>query len=164
MKKLTFKKCEQLLDRFLDLVKELDQIVSIALFGSIARGDGREESDVDLIIIHKGERKLVEKAIIKAILNLRTFDEYIKLREEGFYLEFCPIPISIRRLKQHPWILLDVIDHGVILFDKGNILKDELQRMKEKMRRLGSKKILLPDGSWYWDLKPDLKPGEVFDL
>jgi len=29
---------------------------------------------------------------------------------------------------------------------------------------LGSRKVILGNGSWYWDLKPDWKPGEVIEL
>jgi hypothetical protein len=32
------------------------------------------------------------------------------------------------------------------------------------MAELGSRRIELPDGGWYWDLKPDWRPGEVVDL
>jgi hypothetical protein len=32
------------------------------------------------------------------------------------------------------------------------------------MRALGSRRVYLADGSWYWDLKPDFRPGEVVEL
>jgi hypothetical protein len=32
------------------------------------------------------------------------------------------------------------------------------------MAELGSRRVELADGSWYWDLKPDWRPGEVVDL
>jgi len=32
------------------------------------------------------------------------------------------------------------------------------------MKELGSKRVFLTDGSWYWDLKPDLRIGEVFEI
>jgi hypothetical protein len=36
--------------------------------------------------------------------------------------------------------------------------------MKAHMKKLGSMRIELPDGTWYWDVKPDLSAGEVFEL
>jgi hypothetical protein len=56
-----------------------------------------------------------------------------------------------------------VVDHGIILLDHEDLLRDELRRMEEKLAKLGSNKIILSDGSWYWDLKPNLRVGEVFD-
>jgi len=32
------------------------------------------------------------------------------------------------------------------------------------MEELGSKKVFLEDGTWYWKLKPDLKFGEIFEI
>jgi hypothetical protein len=43
-------------------------------------------------------------------------------------------------------------------------LENEFKAIKEKLKKLGSKKVVLPDSSWYWDLKPDMKPGEVIEI
>jgi hypothetical protein len=32
------------------------------------------------------------------------------------------------------------------------------------MRALGSRRVYLADGSWYWDLKPDFRFGEVVEI
>ena len=63
-----------------------------------------------------------------------------------------------------PWLLLDVCDHGIILFDPRAVLACKLASLRLRLRELGSRRIELADGSWYWDLKPDLRPGEVFTL
>ena len=34
----------------------------------------------------------------------------------------------------------------------------------ERLLELGAKKVSLPDGSYYWDLKPDWKPREVIEI
>jgi len=102
--------------------------------------------------------------VVKVILKLRETREYKDLEKSGFYPEISPIFMSVQELEKHPWILLDVVDHGIILQDSNNQLRNELKRMEERMTKIGSKKIKLPDGSWYWNLKPDLKVGEVFEL
>jgi predicted nucleotidyltransferase len=162
MKKINLEDCRPILDRFISSIKS-ERILSIAIFGSIARSEGTLESDVDLIIVHKDERKDIEREIVNVILKLRESREYQELEKAGFYPEICPIFMSVERLEKHPWILLDVVDHGIILLDRDDLLRDELRRMEEKLAKLGSNKIILPDGSWYWDLKPTLKVGEVFD-
>jgi predicted nucleotidyltransferase len=166
MKRIKFVDCKPILDIFISSVKLMSgvKIISIAAFGSIARSNGTPESDIDLIIVYKGRRKDIEKKVLEVILRLRETREYQYLEKLGFYPEISPIFMSVPELENHPWILLDVVDHGIILQDSNNRLRNELMRMEEKMTKFGSKKITLPDGSWYWNLKPDLKVGEVFEL
>jgi hypothetical protein len=68
------------------------------------------------------------------------------------------------RAGAYPWILLDIAHHGVVLYDPESILALELDAVRRRMADLGARRIELPDGSWYWDLKPDWQPGEVVDL
>jgi predicted nucleotidyltransferase len=91
---------KELLGSFLDLLKENfgNRLLSFVLYGSVARGEAREDSDIDLLII------------------------------------------------------LD------------NFFSNRLKKMKERLKVLGSKRIQLQDGTWYWDIKPDLKFGEIFTL
>ena len=43
-------------------------------------------------------------------------------------------------------------------------LRRKLEQLRARLKELGSRRIELDDGSWYWDLKPDLQPGEVVTL
>jgi len=36
--------------------------------------------------------------------------------------------------------------------------------MRDCMRRLGSRRVRLEDGSWYWHLRPDFRFGGVVEL
>lgn len=166
MKRIKFEDYKPILDIFISSLEPVlgVKILSLAIFGSIARSNGRPESDIDLIIVYKGRRKDIEKEVIKVILKLRETREYRELEKSGFYPEISPIFISQEEIEKHPWILLDVIDHGIIFMDSDNQLRNELTKMEWKMAKLGSKKIKLPDGSWYWNLKPDLRVGDVFEL
>jgi len=38
-----------------------------------------------------------------------------------------------------------------------------MKLLKTSLAILGSRRIWTGD-TWYWDLKPDFKPGEVFEL
>ncbi|HHT9155446.1 MAG TPA: nucleotidyltransferase domain-containing protein, partial [Candidatus Tripitaka sp. YC43] len=75
-----------------------------------------------------------------------------------------PVFMNPSVLKGHPWLLLDVMDHGIILLDRGGILKGELKKIKSRLKELGSRRVVLEDGTWYWDLKPDWRPGEVIEI
>jgi len=38
-----------------------------------------------------------------------------------------------------------------------------LSDFRERLDRLGARKVFQGD-RWYWDLKPDYKPGEIFEI
>ena len=63
-----------------------------------------------------------------------------------------------------PWPLLEVQEHGLILYAPQDMLAHKLEAVRQRMRELCTKKVMMPDGSWYWDIKPDWKPGEGFEL
>ena len=76
----------------------------------------------------------------------------------------CGSAHTLDDLARHPWILLDITHHGVILHDPETVIQRELDAVRRRMAELGSIRIALPDGSWFWDLKPDWRRGEVVDL
>jgi len=55
----------QILHEFKEDVKNIlgDNFVEMILFGSYARGDYREDSDVDVLIVVKEKNKSVEKIV-----------------------------------------------------------------------------------------------------
>jgi hypothetical protein len=75
-----------------------------------------------------------------------------------------PLYHTVEKLRTHPWILLDIAHHGVILLDPEGVLARELEAIRQRLRELGSRRVVRPDGTWYWDLKPDWRPGEVIEL
>lgn len=162
---LTFDFCRPFLDR---LVSELRLVLgsdleAVALFGSVARDQGGQTSDLDLLVIHHRDDEPIHD-FVRILVRLRQDREYQKLLEKGSYPEVTPLFLNIPSLKKHPWILLDVVDEGKILFSRSGLLEDELSNLRLRLRELGSRKVMLQDGTWYWDVKPDWKPGETFDL
>jgi hypothetical protein len=52
----------------------------------------------------------------------------------------------------------------VILYDKESFIENVLSKLRERLEELGSLRVTLPNGAWYWILKPDLKVGETIEL
>src|SRR6266545_2564935 len=77
--------------------------------------------------------------------------EYQALVTAGYRPTPSPVPHTVDDLTRHPWILLDIAHHGVVLHDPESILERELAAVRRRMAELGSRRIELPDGSWYWD-------------
>lgn len=153
---------DQLLDRLRSHFGE-DLILSVALFGSVARGEARPDSDIDLLIVHKEVDSLLTRRFVKVFFELKEEAEYERLTAMGLRPGPCPVFITEADLWERPLILLDVLDHGLILYDTG-VLQRRLEALRRRLSELASKKVVLGDGRWYWDLKPDWKPGEVIEL
>lgn len=152
--------------KFADLLKErfAGNLVSVILFGSVARNEAGRYSDIDLLVIfnelpagHLSRTALVEpieEALEKDILSLRregicsSFNYSLKTREEARHIR----PLYF-----------DLTMDAVYLYDDDGFFKGVLEGLKSRLKRLGS--VRRKVGSVrYWDLKPDFKYGEVFEI
>lgn len=142
-----------LAQRFVEALKEQmgQRLLAVALFGSVARGEATEESDIDLLVIVNEQ----PSKALQECLSVRRQVEPYPLRR------ISPIVTTPEMLRQNFLILLDILDHGITLHDPQGVLGDLLSRLKRRLEEWGSKKVQLPDGSWYWDLKPGKRLGEI---
>lgn len=60
-------------------------------------------------------------------------------------------------------LFLDLIEDAVILFDRDGFFAGILERFRKRLQELGARRIWKGDW-WYWELKPDYKPGEIFEI
>ncbi len=160
-----YKNHKELLNKFNQLLLEKfgDNLISLVLFGSVARGAAKTESDIDLLIILKDAPDSYYKRLEPVI------DIELKLRDEAFETTgaapmFSSIILSNEEAMENRNIFLDMLDASIILYDKDDFFKNRLKELKKRLLQLGSKKIKLEDKTWYWSLKPDSAPGEVIEL
>ena len=60
--------------------------------------------------------------------------------------------------------MIDEVEAGnKILIDRDGFFRTRLDKLRARLEELGAVRVQCEDG-WYWDLKPDLKPGEVLTL
>jgi len=143
-----------------------DSLVSLILYGSVARGEAKKESDIDLLIVVRGEKRSYYEMlspIMKAENKLKSNPVY-KEFSDGSYPYFSYLVLSQDEASESHNIYLDILADGIVLHDPARFFSERLKHFKMRVKELGSKKVTLPDGRWYWDLKPDLVPGEVFEL
>jgi len=153
---------KQILNKFRRklLMRFKDELISLVLFGSVARGTAREESDIDILIILKDAPNSYYERL-KPVIDIE-----LEMRKdvEGMPPILSSIILTLDEAKQNRNIFLDMIDHSVILYDTNDFFKNRLSELKNRLDQLGSKKVLLDDGTWYWNLKPDIVAGEIIEL
>jgi hypothetical protein len=167
---LGFEFYKEFLERFLDLLKGTfgESLISLVLYGSVARGKAKVDSDIDLLLILDNlpdnyHRRLDQVLEVQACLKREEI--YKKTRERlGIEPFLSYLILSQEEAKENRHIYLDMVEDARIVYDQGDFFSDRLKQIKQRLRELGSRRIWLEDGTWYWDLKPDLKPDEVFTL
>jgi len=169
MNDIGFETYRDFLEHFVRLLQERlgDDLRTVVLYGSVARGTARPESDVDLLIVWRSApRNYVER--LKRIMEVAEAlhdGPAAQLRERGLaepYLSY--LVLSEEEADRNRYLYLDMIDEAILLHDPDGFFAERLQRLRERLAQLGARRVWLPDGSWYWDLKPDLKLGEEFEL
>jgi hypothetical protein len=136
------------------------RLVSLVLFGSVARGEARETSDIDVVVVAEGfPRSLADRR--RPLLR-----EWERVRREQNLpqVEWNLVTKTPEEARYHSPLYLDIVEDGVLLVDRDGFFQSILDAMRARMGVLGSRRVFLPDGSWYWDLKPDFVFGEIVEL
>ncbi|WP_016731676.1 nucleotidyltransferase domain-containing protein [Saccharolobus islandicus] len=155
-----------LLNNMVKIMKEefKDDLISVVLYGSVARGDNRNDSDVDLLIIIKN---LPKDSMLKRIRLFETkvedklnLDEYWK---NGYYISLSPILKTPEEAEKISPLYLDMAYDAIILYDKNQFFTKILQKLKERLKELGAERVRMGK-KWYWVLKKDSKFGDTIEL
>lgn len=141
-----------------------NRLVSLAVFGSVGRGTPGPDSDIDLLIVVDGlpngrmarsdDFAAAERALETALAGARA---------QGLNPTLSPTFKTPQEVAAGSPLFLDMIDDAEILYDRDDFLRQALDELSARLRRLGARRIWR-DTAWYWDLKPDYRPGEVFEI
>jgi predicted nucleotidyltransferase len=141
-----------------------DNLVSVVLFGSVARGGAAPGSDIDLLVVCRElpegafrRRRLVEPVEERLEPALRP------LWERGLCPGFTVLLRTEAEAACFHRVYLDMVEDAVLLYDRDGFFAGVLARLRERLRALGARRRRLGDAR-YWDLKPDFRPGDVIDL
>lgn len=162
-----------LLQRYEDLLGRLlsecqaaygTRLVACAVFGSVGRGTPREGSDIDCLLVVRGlPRGRLSR--VEEFLGVETrLEPALKAAEPGTPpIALSPVFKTPEEVEAGSPLFLDLVEDARILYDPEGFLRAYLDRLRARLGALGARRIRRGN-AWYWELKPDLKPGEVFVL
>ena len=107
---------------FVDGITRNDKVRGIMLFGSVARGVYRKESDTDILIAVRGKAMDVIEEVEEAIDRVEGLR--VPLIQSGFFLRIRPLVVAENDLKLFRPIYLSIVEDGVILFERQETLTD----------------------------------------
>lgn len=157
---------DELADRVLSVAHTIygDRLVSVVLYGSVARGTMRHDSDIDLLIVARDlpagrvnrvkEFEAVEEAV---------GDDIRRAASWGIHTTLSPIFKTPEEVAAGSPLFLDMVEDARVLYDREGFFVGHMNRLRHRLAELGAKRVW-KGNAWYWDLKPDYRYGEVFEL
>jgi predicted nucleotidyltransferase len=114
------KELRDYINGFVDGITSNSKVLGIMLFGSVARGVYRKESDTDVLIAVRGKAINIIEEVEKAIDEVEGLR--IPLVQGGFFLRIRPLVLAEDDLKLFRPIYLSIVEDGVILFEREETL------------------------------------------
>ena len=146
----------ELLRQRLHSLEEFD-VKAILLFGSKARGESGEKSDVDLLVLHRG------CGIEDAVLRRRHLYNLLREKIGEEFEELTVIDMELERFlrpKEVTPLLLNVYWDAVVVYDSTGVVENFLKDVKDKILKSGLKRV--KDGKAnYWVLPEPLKEVKI---
>lgn len=130
---------------------------AVIMFGSRARGESNERSDVDLLVLHEGcevKDPVVRRSRLYGLMREAVGEEFEDLTVVDMELEHFLKPKEITAL------LLNVYWDGLMVYDRTETLQIFLRLVREKIVKGGLKRVR--DGrAYYWVLPKPMKEVKI---
>ena len=137
---------EKMIDNYIDRIKRFD-VRSIVLFGSVARNDATEQSDVDILVIASGLPNITERYDFVSVEKPSRIEDIWMTPDE-----------LIGMVDAKTGFVVDALLEGRILLDDGTI-DDAKSRLVDSLKRLNAKKL---KHGWFIP-RDDLRSAMSFD-
>ena len=153
-------------ERYAQVAQEVlgDNLISVVLFGSVARGEAQANSDIDLLVICRElPTGVFRRREVLEPVRERLQEVLDRLWEQGIYADFTEVIKTMEEAEKTHLLYLDMTEEARILLDRDGFFARVLDRVRGRLRELGAQRKKLGHLR-YWDLKPDFQPGEVVIL
>jgi predicted nucleotidyltransferase len=141
-----------------------ERLLALALFGSVARGTMRPDSDIDLLLIAQPlppdrARRLDEFEQVDARLAPLLAEE----RRAGVHTVLAPVIKTPQELRAGSFLHLDLPEQAQLLWDPAGLLRGYLDDLAARLKAMGALRVGSGAGA-YWNLKPDYRWGDRIEL
>lgn len=138
-----------------------DRLVSIALFGSVARGQAGPGSDIDIFVVLQDAPSgmLSRRRLLDPVRESLT-PELERLWKQGIYVDFVEVIRTRSEAGEYHPLYLDMSQEAIMLYDRDQFLETLLAIIKEQLERVGAERKVMGN-FWYWDLSGSSIPEEA---
>jgi len=129
-------------------------LVSVVLYGSVARGTAGVTSDIDLFVVARGlPESFYDRANIIGEVVRQVHDSKVRLwKESGKFANVDILPLTPEEAQAPRLLYLDFLFDSTILYDQENFMRGCLERMRDRIKQSGGRRVTMPSGKWYWSL------------
>jgi predicted nucleotidyltransferase len=141
------------------------RLISLAIFGSWARGAATPASDLDLLVVAEP----LPPSRMKRVREFEPVADATRAARSrvwpggGAEVELAPVFKTRAELAAGSPLYLDMTLWLVVLVDRDRTLESFLAGLRERMLALGSRRLPFKGGG-FWDYKPDFRPGDLVEL
>lgn len=107
------------------------KVLGVMLFGSVARNNFRSDSDTDMLVVVEGKAMDRFDAVEGTIQRIEEFRK--PLISGGLYLRIRPLLLSKDELGSFRPIYLNILDEGVVLFERNDTLFNFLNDIRRSV-------------------------------
>jgi predicted nucleotidyltransferase len=140
------------------------RLVSLCVYGSVARGTYTRASDIDLLIVAHSlpDGRCGRMREFEAVES-RLSDRLSLAAQRGCPADLSPVFKTPQEARRLGTIFLDMTLEREILFDRDKFLEALLEDLSARLRAAGAHRAQHGDLT-YWVLVPSLSPGESWSL
>ncbi len=154
--------------KFIPLLREKfkENLISIVLFGSVARRNYSQNSDIDLFIILSNEYSeniIVSETITDLIIEFQEKNSLKSLDGKDISPSIQVLSLLIKDLNTFRTIYYDLAVDGLILYDPKNTGSEFINCIKKRIEEKELKRVYINQNDFYWKRK-DIKFGEIIEL
>jgi predicted nucleotidyltransferase len=134
-------------------------VVSFCVYGSVARSEAKLHSDLDILVVSDDFTGSIASRIDQlSSIDSETREEIEFLRRKGLSTAVSFMPLRREEAELTPILFLDLAVNSRMIYDRDGFLGTILKRLKARLDLAGSRRVETEKG-WYWDLRPDFRPG-----
>ncbi len=136
-----------------------ERLVSVGLYGSLARGSPSKTSDVDLYVVADWKSQRLSSRVDEAISSLMGLEEErLRLSRVGITADVSIRPVGREEARSFYSLHLDLSREGIVLYDPSEFLAETWSRMRTWLGKRGAERVETEKG-WFWRLDPEMEIG-----